>query len=263
MSGCADEIFAVDRVSLRDGNKLISIGRIIKFVQRVRKAHFDFVIDLHSLSETNLLGFVSGAPHRLYSRRPGRSIDILSNFSPRPPLESQGSHIIDRYLAVLEPLGITNAPRTPWIKTTRTADAAVETLLKKEKAQSGSLLVGIFPGAGNVSRRWPLENFAELADFLIRNDRVRIIVFAGPEESKILADMKKIFPPTTIFFTRLSIAQLASAAARLTMFISNDTGPMHIAAAVGTSVITIMDRPTLHGYITIGDQHRQILGKTI
>lgn len=263
LAGYSDATLEVDRVALRDGPKLASIARILKFVSQVRKQQFDFVIDLHSLSETNLLGFLSGAPHRLFSRRPGRSLDYLANFNPRPPREAPESHLVDRYLDVLKPLGIENASRTPWLKTSSRGNAAVEALLKKEKAQSGSLLIGLFAGAGNASRRWPLENFAGLADFLIRNDRVRVIVFAGPEETKIMPQMKKLFPTSTIFFNRLSIEQLASAQARLTMFISNDTGPMHIAAAVGTSVITILNRATPHAYIPIGDQHRIIYGKTI
>ena len=58
----ANEILEVDRVALRDGPTLISIGRIAKFVAQVRKQKFDFVIDLHSYYETNILGFLSGAP---------------------------------------------------------------------------------------------------------------------------------------------------------------------------------------------------------
>src|SRR4029079_3201502 len=92
LSGYANEVLEVDRVGLRDGPKLVSIGRIIKFVSQVRKAKYEFVIDLHSLSETNLLGFLSGAPRRLYARRPGRSIDVLANFEPRPPREANEAH---------------------------------------------------------------------------------------------------------------------------------------------------------------------------
>ena len=65
LSGYSDATLEVDRVALRDGPKLVSAARILKFISQVRKAKFDFVIDLHSLSETNLLGFFSGAPHRL------------------------------------------------------------------------------------------------------------------------------------------------------------------------------------------------------
>src|SRR5829696_740524 len=182
LSNSANEILEVDRVSLRDGPTLISIGRMARFVAQVRKQKFDFVIDLHSYYETNLLGFLSGAPHRLYARRENRSLDFLGNFNPRPPKETRSAHLVDRYLEVISPLGIQNAARTPALKTNPTADFAVEALLKKEKAQSGELLVGIFPGAGHIGRLWPLENFVQVADFLIRNDRVRVIVFAGPEE---------------------------------------------------------------------------------
>ncbi len=263
LSGYANETLEVDRVSLRDGSTLVSIGRIIKLVQKVRALKFDFVIDLHSLSETNILGFLSGASHRLYAHRPGRSIELLANFTPRPPREEKNRHQIDRYLDVLKSLGIENVSRLPFLKTSPTDDAAVDKLLKKERADSNSLLVGIFPGAGHVSRRWPIEKFAEVADFLTRNDKVRVIVFAGPEEREFLSQAKHLFPTSTIFFDKLTIPQLAAAQARLTFLISNDTGPMHIAAAVGTSVIAILDRPTPHIFVPVGDQHRLMLGANI
>ena len=263
LSGYANDILEVDRVALRDGPTLISIGRIIKFVGRVREAKFDFVIDLHSYYETNLLGFLSGAPHRLFSRRSNRSLDFLANFKPRPAKEVQSTHLVDRYLDLLKPLGIQNAPRIPALKTTAAVDFAVEALLKKEKAQSGELLVGLFPGAGHVSRMWPVEHFAELADHLVRNDRVRVIVFAGPEERARVPEMRPLFPASTIFFDSLTIPQLASAQARLTLFVSNDTGPVHIAAAVGTPVIVVLDRPDPHGFLPIGDQHRVVFGQSI
>src|SRR5437588_882088 len=60
LSRHADSTLAVDRVALRDGFKPWSVLRILRIVQDVRHKGFDFVIDLHSLSETNLLGFLSG-----------------------------------------------------------------------------------------------------------------------------------------------------------------------------------------------------------
>ena len=121
LSGFADETLVVDRVGLRDGFKPLSVLRVFKIVKEVRAKRFDFVIDLHSLSETNLLGFLSGAPKRLYSRRPGRSLDYLANFHPRPPVETdhRTRHLIDRYLDVLIPLEIEKADRLPTLKTRR------------------------------------------------------------------------------------------------------------------------------------------------
>jgi ADP-heptose:LPS heptosyltransferase len=252
-------------VALRDGPKLVSLARIVRLVQAVRRSQFDFVIDLHSLSETNLLGFLSGAPKRLYSRRPTRSLDFLANFHPRPPVEvdHRQRHLIDRYLDVLIPLGVKDADRLPHLKTRAVDDAAIERILKQANADLGTPLVGLFPGAGHPSRRWPLERFAELADFLARNDQIRILVFLGPEERAFVQDIRRRFPPATIVLDRLTVPQVAAAQARLAVFVSNDTGPMHIAAAVGTPVVLLLDKRAPQSYLPQGDRHQIIYGSAI
>ncbi|MBD0327457.1 MAG: glycosyltransferase family 9 protein [Pyrinomonadaceae bacterium] len=136
-------------------------------------------------------------------------------------------------------------------------------MLRKEKANTNAPLVGLFPGAGHPGRRWPLERFAELAERLVRNDGVRIILFAGPEERAFVKEMRASFPSSTLVFDRLSIPQLASALARLAVFVTNDTGPMHIATAVGTSVVALLDRPTPHSFIPTEARHRIIYSRRI
>jgi heptosyltransferase-1 len=263
LSGYAEATLVVDRVALRDGPKLVSIAKILKLVKNVRRAQFDFVIDLHSLSETNLLGFLSGAPKRLYSRRPGRSLNYLSNFHPRPPVEDTSKHSTARYLDVLRPLEIKDVSAIPRLWTRPTDDLAIEKMLRKEKATFAAPLVGLFPGAGHPGRRWPIERFASLADHLIRNEGARVLVFAGPEERNLMQQIRREFPPSTIIFDRLTIPQLASAQARLSVFVSNDTGPIHLAAAVGTSVVMLMDRPTPNSFVPLEQHHRTVYGKTV
>ena len=265
LSGWADSTLVVDRVGLRDGLKIVSLARIAKLVKNVRGSQFDFVIDLHSLSETNILGFLSGAPKRLYSRRPHRSLDFLANFQPRPPVEDdhRQRHLIERYLDVLIPLGVKSVDRLPRLKTTAADDALVEQILRKAKADVGAPLVGLFPGAGHPSRRWPLQRFAELADFLVRNDHVRILVFLGPEERAFVQQIRLQFPPATVILDRLTIPQVAAAQARLAVFVSNDTGPMHIASAVNTPVVLLLDKRAPKSYLPQGDRHRIIYSGAI
>lgn len=263
LSGYANSVVMVDRVALRDGPKLISLGRIFQLVKNVRRARYDFVIDLHSLSETNLLGFLSGAPKRLYSRRPGRSLNYLANFSPSPPVEDSSKHSIERYLDVLLPLGVKNETPIPRLATRSADDLVVEKFLKKEKAGTGAPLVGLFPGSGHPGRRWPIERFATLADHLIRNEGARVLVFVGPEENDLVREIRRLFPPSTIVCDKLSISRLASTQARLSVFISNDTGPMHIAAAVGTSVVMLSDRPTPNSFVPNEQHHRVVYGKRV
>ena len=264
MSGVADEALAVDRVGLRDGPKHLSIWQIGKLVLDVRRRKFDFVIDLHSLSETNLLGFLSGARQRLYARRPTRSLDYLANFQPPPPVEDRKKHAIDRYLDVLAPLGVGEVSRVPRLPVRDEDSRAVVEILRKAKAATDAPLVGIFPGAGHPSRRWPIENFAELAWRLERNDSVRTVIFAGPEERRLVRDARSKFPPSAVVLDRLTVQQLAAAAARLSVFVSNDTGPMHIAAAVGTPVVILMQHhPMFNCYIPPGERHRVVAARTV
>ncbi len=239
MSGSADATISVDRVALRDGFKPLSVLRVFQIVKDVRRRKFDFVIDLHSFSETNLLGFLSGAPKRLFSRRRGRSLDFLAN------------------------LGIKDPPRVPRLATQAEHGREVDAFLRKSKADVGAPLIGLFPGAGHESRRWPLERFAQLADSLIRNDGARPIVFAGPEERALVSQMRQLFPAGAVILDQLTIHQLAAALARLAVFVSNDTGPMHIAAAVGAPVVLLLDRRAPEGYVPLSEPKRVIYSVTI
>ncbi|MDX6614495.1 MAG: heptosyltransferase [Blastocatellia bacterium] len=264
LSQCADATLAVDRVALRDGFKPLSVWRLLQLMKDVRSRKFDFVIDLHSLSETNLLGFLSGAPRRLYSRRP-RSLDFLANFNPRPPFEAdhRERHLVDRYLDVLQPLEIKNASAVPRLSTRSADNQKIERLLRKAKADTAAPLVGLFPGAGHPSRCWPLERFAELADFLVRNHGARILVFCGPEERALMPMMRTLFPKSVLILDRLTIPELAAAQARLTVFVSNDTGPMHVAAAVGAPLVLLLDKRAPESYLPRSARRRVIYNSTI
>ena len=265
MSGYADATISVDRVALRDGFKPLSVLRVFQVVKDVRSRKFDFVIDLHSLSETNLLGFLSGARKRLFARRPGRSLDFLASFDSRPLIDKNDprQHLVDRYLDVLIPLGIKNPPRVPRLVPRAEDGRAIDAMLSKSKAETGAPLVGLFPGAGHHGRCWPLERFAQLADFLIRNDQVRPIIFLGPEERHLVQQMRALFPSPCVILDKLSIPQLAAAQARLAVFVSNDTGPVHLAAAVGTPIVVLIDLPTPHAYVPLGTSQRLMFSESV
>ena len=235
-----DEEIIVDRVELRDGSKLRSINKIRRIVKETRRRKFDFVIDLHSLSETNLLGFLSGARKRLYANRENRSLDFLGKFPENPPTEDKSKHISERYLDVLAPLGIENvdtfahiAPRAENLEETRE--------LFRSFGIKNETLVGLFPGAGHPSRRWSLENFARLAERLLKQKNCRVLVFLGPEEADLAEEIEQKFPPETIVLKPLKLLTFFAAVSKMRVFVSNDTGPMHLAAIAGASVVLILD----------------------
>ena len=259
LSGVADEVIKVDRVDLRDGPRLQTIGTIFRLVGDIRRRDIDLVIDLHSLSETNILAFLSKAKHRLLANRENRSLDSLSNFRPPPPREDKAKHLSDRYLDVLESLGIVDVEREFRFQTLPADVEHVDRLFFSDQSHP---TIGLFPGAGHPSRCWKLENFACLAARL-EADGLRPAVFLGPEEVVIRERVVASFPNTTIVIDGLSISQLIAVAVRLEAFVTNDTGPMHLAACAGSPILLLLDERAPTTYLPLTDRLEVIHDKTI
>ena len=240
ISGLADEVIMVDRVELRDGPRLASIKGVFRIVGDTRRRGFDLVIDLHSLSETNLLGFLSGAKHRIYANRENRSLDFLGRFPEKPPMEDKSRHLTDRYLDVLGPLGIAGAPRFVEIVPPEEELAEIREMYR-ELDLEGKQLVGLFLGAGHPSRRWSVGKFAGLTRRLVREENRRVLVFLGPEEFHLLDEIREKFPPEAIILDKLKLIPLFAALSMVDVLVSNDTGPMHLAAIAGTKIVLIWD----------------------
>jgi lipopolysaccharide heptosyltransferase I len=263
MSGSADRMLAIDRVSLRDGPRLRSLALLARLVGDVRRAQYDLVIDLHSLSESNLLAFLSGARGRVFAQRGGRSLDFLATL--RTPWEDRDKHQVDRYLDALVPLGVSGAPRIPRLTTRRSDDEIVQKMLEERGVEPDSRLVGLFPGASRPDRRWPLERFAALASRLEKNDGARMVVFLGPEEAAVAGRVRAAFSASALVLDGLTLSQLASASARLELLVSNDSGPMHLAAAVGTPVLLLLGAPVRGPYWfgPVGEHHRIVIRRNL
>jgi len=253
LASVADEQVIVDRVELRDGNKAKSIAKIGAIVRDIRRRKFDLVIDLHSLPETNILSFLSGATHRLLARRGNRSIDSFSNFPGRQPDFDRSKHLTDQYLGVLEPLGISGSGRSPRITPTGDDIACV-----RERFGGIKNRIGLFPGAGHPSRCWPLANFRELASFLDAP-----VVFLGPEEKHLRSEIESTFHPDTLIVDGLSLRKFIAAVSLVQAFVTNDTGPLHLAAAVGTCVILLLDERAPTTYLPLSDNVSIVSGAAI
>ena len=237
----ADEQILVDRVRLRDGNKLTSLAAIFALIKDIRGRRFDLIIDLNSLSETNILGFLSGARWRLYANRENRSLDWLGRFPTRPPKEDKSKHYTDRYFDALIPLGIESYDRKFRLNPPDTIAAEIDVLFD-QLAIADKRRIGIFVGAGHPSRQWSLGKFAELSRRLVNNTGNAVLIFLGPEEIHMLDQIRNTFPPESIILDKLALLPLMAAATRLDLLVSNDTGPVHLAAVAGAPVILILDR---------------------
>ena len=235
-----DEVIPLDRVRLLEANKLSAIAEILRFTYSIRRRRFDMVIDLHSLPETNLLGFLSGASTRLFSNRESRSLDWLSNIKPRPPLEDKSIAVTDLYLAALAPIGI--SPKRNYYRLPPAADNVAKP----------RPLVGLNPGAGHDSRRWPLEKFHELAEKLWSSGLCDIVILLGPEEAPLARSVEATAEGRWRVFVGRSLVDLIETLSAIDIFVSNDTGPMHIAAALGVPVVLLIQGAAPERFLPLG-----------
>ncbi len=257
-----DQKIVVDRVALRDSNKFWSVLQILKLVQNVRRQRFDLVIDLHSLSETNLLGFLSGAKSRLFANRGNRSLDYLSNFRPKPPKENPDLRLSESYLKVLEPLGVKADQNDVRIRPSKSDIERVRDILTSDMIEKKEL-IGINPGAGHPSRQWKLDNFAKLAKLTSQRENAQILVFCGPEEKPMQDEIEAAFGSDAIIYRDLNLRELTAAFSFLQILIGNDTGPMHLGAAVGTPVLYIMGKEGPLNYIPASSNYQVVRSGTL
>lgn len=222
-------------------NPAVAAIAIPALLLRLRRERFGLSVDLHSYKETNLLTALAGIPVRLAMLRPTRSWPRLINLKP-PPDDPSGV-LRDRYCRVLEPLGIAVTDRIPRLPPPMAAVARVDVLFRDWATTTGDApILGLCPGAGHPSRRWPAAHFAALAEALQAQSAARIAIFAGPEETdSLLRPLRRL--PNARIWRGLSLEQLAAALARCRVVVSNPTGPSHLAAAVGANVLTLGELP--------------------
>lgn len=130
---------------------------------------------------------------------------------------------------------------TSALPSARTLKPPPELLTEWRVRTAGSFdgpLVGLFPGANAPARRWPVAGFAKVARSLA-DSGARIVVIGGPEERGLTEEVSAAAPGSLDLGGRTNISDLAAVLAICDLVVTNDTGPMHLAGAVGTRTVTL------------------------
>jgi ADP-heptose:LPS heptosyltransferase len=121
--------------------------------------------------------------------------------------------------------------------------AWVKELFIREGVKESDRLLAIHPGASCPSKVWPNERFAQVADRLIERLGFKVIIVAGPKDTILAQSVAgNMRYPAVDLAGKTSVAQLAGVLKHCRLFISNDSGPVHVACAVGIPVISIFGR---------------------
>jgi heptosyltransferase-3 len=222
-------------------------------IARRIRGRYDLAIDAshsHHFSLTSaLLTRATGARWRLgYFRGPGERLLNAGIEYDGSTRRYTADHYVD-LLRVLAPSAATGPLRLPVLPAER--EAAREILLRAG-ALPGETLVGIHPG-GRGSKRWAADRFVALSRRLSETPGRRILLFHGPGEEHLVAE----FPNGLVTaLPRLPLRGLAAAIAECRLFISSDTGPMHLAAAVGVPTLALFIHGNAAMFAPRGDGHR-------
>lgn len=265
LSNSADDTLPVGRLR---GQLILprSFYRSITALRRLREREFDLVIDLAQNSESKFLLSLVRARTRLDAARASRGLvptieRILHTLAPKERAMRHAAHV---YLQRLEPLGVRPTEAEPRIATDREADSRIDKLLEKNGAEFGDLLIGIHPGAGPHTQRWPADRFTSVASRFIHNFNARAIIIGGPRESGLARSMVKQLPDGRAFALRSpEMSDLASLLARLSLVIANLSGPAHLAAAVGAPVVAITGATGPTPRDLLGRRHLQLRGASV
>ncbi len=241
-----DHIVPVDtrlwrREFRRPGGASTVFFKVRGLVRRLRAGEFDVAVDVQGNLKSGLITAMTRAPLRIgfapaHCRERGNALFTNRRVAlPRGPL-----HVVEENLALLSVLGIARAavgvPAFP-VPIDPAAEGVVARFLEKEGVKAETRLVALNPGAGRVRKRWTVEAYRRVGEALERRLDARPLLCWGPGEDglarAIAAGMARapLVPPAT------SIPEMVALLRRAVLVVGGDTGPIHIAAALGVPTV--------------------------
>jgi len=211
-----------------------------RVARRIRAARYDVVYNLHGGTTATLLTRATGARHRVgYAHyQYGRLHNHLAPSSAQLWGRTK-THSVEQQLALLGWTGVpvSDRPATQLAVT----EAAAETISARLKSagliEPASFAV-VHPAAAFDTKRWATEKFARIIEYLAA-EGLPTLVIATPMEAAMVNDLKAHSSAPVISLTDLSLPEVSALAARARLFVGNDSGIAHIAAAVGAPSVVI------------------------
>ncbi len=224
-----EEVVVLDKGSLRAQSRLIA---------GLRSRRFDTVVDLTDGDRSAFLSWISGASVRIgfNDEHRWRGKYYTRVVQSMPEVE----HRIDRDLEPLKPMSIQADSKDLQLRVTPEEVDSADQLLDQLAVQRSQSTVILQPGARYWFKAWPAERYAELADRLTSQYGCHVLIGGSSADLDLAQQIRQMAKSRpTIMAGRTTIKQFAAIAKRSVLFVGSDSGAMHIAAAVGTSVVAL------------------------
>lgn len=207
-------------------------------VPSLRAARFDLVVDLQGLFRSGAMTWLTGCASRIGFANAREGSPFF--YTQRVPVPRRDMHAVDRYLLVAEALGA-QRPIAPQFRFRQRQDddAAIAALLGRAGiAESRWIAMNV--SARWLTKRWPAGHFAQLADRLQRAGLGTVVLLGGAAEQPESDAVLRVVQTKAVDLTgQTPVGLLPGLLRRASVLVTNDSGPMHIAAAVGTPVVAL------------------------
>ncbi len=233
-----DEIITFDRKFLgKAWYNTAALRELVVLIKRLREERFDAVFDFQGLLRTGLLSWLSGCKGR-FGMANARELGHL--FYNRKVTQGRSCiHLVDYYRSIVEASGAKLDEVEFLLPSQGKDERQVEQLLTKRGADKKNYAVFVL-GSAHTEKCWPVEKYAVLADKIAVQFGLNIVVVGMEAEKRITTRLKILAKTAVVDFTCLtSIPELVALLRGARIVVSNDTGPGHIAGALGVPVVLI------------------------
>ncbi len=245
LESCIDAFipFAFFHARSQLGERELSPEDYANLAAQLRPHRFDLAVDLRKHISTRDVLKYTGARFLAGFDYLGQFpfLDIALDWDGDRSLQRKRSHIVDDLMALVNAIGhASQADRT--IMQPGPAAMPISELPERIQALFARPVVAIHPGAGNVTKQWPVEHFSALIDLLVERNDVAIMLVGGPDDVDVAdALMEMVQHPDAVasMAGKTSLADLPRLLKTCVLYIGNDSGPKHIAAAVGIPTVGI------------------------
>lgn len=240
-----DELITIDKKGYHN-----TLPHYLAFIREIRSRKFDLVINLHANERASFIAAFSGAKKIIGYSSPGLGIFFDFVMKNRKKIK----HQVESHFDVLrEGLGLTNIVDhgiEMWLD-----DAAKETadsFWQKNFPDPTLSVIGLNIGASWPTKRWPKEYFAELADRLIEKG-YGVAFFGGTMDLELVNEAislmkQKKHSNLAVFTGKLSLMELGALLKKCTVLVTNDSGPMHVAVAMNTPLVSMFGASPVTGF---------------
>jgi heptosyltransferase-2 len=212
-------------------------SRLLRLIRNLNQKKFDLVVDLHSNLRSLLVRLLVKAGKKVHYRKKLIPRLLMVHFKRR---KVKPVSTIDNYLNSLGDIGIKAWSRSPRLYSKKENEIWTENFFVENGLSREKILIGIAPGAKWEMKRWDLDKFSSVAKSLSQELSAKILLVGNKEDQKLIEEIEQeVGKEKTIKAIDLPLDRLIALVERCDLFVSNDSGPMHLASALGVPTIGI------------------------